>query len=98
MIFKKKSTFAPMFLIMKKIVGFLSFIFSLVILFSCEPGRDDNGDLLFGITPSKDTMKLLEQNTVPDSSFSISTFPHTHSVLNSGSVKESGKQGDISLK
>lgn len=35
---------------MKKLIALFSFIFSLVILFSCEPGRDENGDLLFGIT------------------------------------------------
>ena len=34
---------------MKRIISFLSFVFSLVILFSCEPGHDRNGDLLFGV-------------------------------------------------
>lgn len=34
---------------MKKFIGFLTFVFSLVILFSCEPSRDVNGDLLFGL-------------------------------------------------
>lgn len=37
---------------MKNIFGFFSFIFSLVILFSCEPSRAENGDLLFGINNS----------------------------------------------
>ena len=40
---------------MKKIFGFLSLIFSMVILFSCEPSRAENGDLLFGINNSGGT-------------------------------------------
>ncbi len=34
---------------MKKIPGILTLILSLVILFSCEPSRDGNGDFLIGI-------------------------------------------------
>lgn len=56
------STFAQIFLIMKKLVGFLSFIFSVVILFSCEPGRDESGDLLFGVNPpNQNEARLLKK-------------------------------------
>lgn len=34
---------------MKKLLYFFTFAFSLLIVFSCEPARDQNGDLLFGV-------------------------------------------------
>ena len=48
---------------MKRIFGGLSFIFSLVILFSCEPGRDENGDLLFGVIPPNQKAVLKKIST-----------------------------------
>lgn len=46
---KKRVLLFKYFLIMKKIIGFVSFVFSFLILVCCEPGRAENGDLLFGL-------------------------------------------------
>lgn len=35
---------------MNKVLSILTFFFSIVILFSCEPNRDTNGDYLIGVT------------------------------------------------
>lgn len=40
---------------MKRILNILAFVFSVVILFSCEPRRDDNGDYLFGVDQNTGT-------------------------------------------
>ncbi len=40
---------------MKKLLYILGTVLSVVVLFSCEPGRDENGDLLFNVNePSYD--------------------------------------------
>lgn len=73
---------------MKKIIGFLSFVFSLVILFSCEPGRDENGDLLFGVNnPNQNggggttgVVKQLKSVTSKDDSGEIVTFNYTYGL------------------
>lgn len=46
---KKNITFALYTLTMKKLLYFFTFAFSLLIVFSCEPNRAENGDLLFGV-------------------------------------------------
>ena len=70
---------------MKKIFGFLSFIFSLVILFSCEPGRDENGDLLFGLNNDgtngggvSGNTRLLKKFTVTDPDGNVNTAIYTY--------------------
>ena len=40
---------------MNKILSLLTFAFSIVILFSCEPNRDTNGDYLIGVNQSGGT-------------------------------------------
>lgn len=44
-----------LFLKMKSFLHILTFLFSAVILFSCEPGRDENGDYLFGVIQNPNT-------------------------------------------
>ena len=70
---------------MKKLFGFLSFVFSLVILFSCEPGRDENGDLLFGVNNPGENgggttgiVKHLKSVTSKDDSGKTVTFNYTY--------------------
>lgn len=90
---------------MKKILGFLSFVFSLMILFSCEPGRDGNGDLLFGVQDpdhnggSTGKVKLLKKMTVTDKDGAVSTINYNYNagILNSVNLDEDGKKADISL-
>lgn len=90
---------------MKKLISFLSFIFSLILLFSCEPGRAENGDLLFGVTGpnqnggSTGQTKLLKKMTATDSSGEISTITYHYNsgILSSVNVDEDGDQFDISL-
>ncbi|WP_027377041.1 hypothetical protein [Kaistella palustris] len=36
---------------MKSLLPIFSLLFSAVVLWSCEPGRDENGDFLFGVDP-----------------------------------------------
>lgn len=40
---------------MKKYLGYFLFIFSLLLVFSCEPNRDENGDFLFGVQNPNET-------------------------------------------
>ena len=40
---------------MKGVTNILAFIFSLIILLSCEPRRDDNGDYLFGVNQNTES-------------------------------------------
>ncbi len=47
--FCKKDYFCKNIFKMTKTINILAFIFSLLIVFSCEPSRDDNGDLLNGL-------------------------------------------------
>ncbi len=90
---------------MKKLIGFLSFIFSLVILFSCEPGRAENGDLLFGVNePGQNgggtgQTKLLKKMTATNSDGEISTINYNYNsgILSSINVDEDGDQIDIFL-
>ena len=85
---------------MKKVFGLLSFVFSLFILFSCEPGRDENGDLLFGLDDPKPIEKLLlKKMTSINSDNEISTFVYNYSgkQLNSVNIDEDGLTSDILL-
>ena len=90
---------------MKKLIGFFSFLFSLVILFSCEPGRDENGDLLFGVNGpnqnggSTGQTKLLKKMTATDINGEVSTINYNYNsgILSSVNVTEDGDQVDISL-
>lgn len=83
---------------MKKLIGFLSFIFSLVLLFSCEPGRAENGDLLFGVNEPGQN-KLLKKMTATNSDGEISTINYNYNsgILSSINVDEDGDQIDIFL-
>lgn len=40
---------------MKKILNIFAFFLSLIVIISCEPGRDENGDLLFGVNNTGET-------------------------------------------
>ena len=59
---------------MNKFFNIFTFIFSLLLVISCEPGRAENGDLLFGVdgnggnngTGGTTTTKLLAKVTAPD--------------------------------
>ena len=90
---------------MKKLIGFLSFIFSLILLFSCEPGRAENGDLLFGVNePGQNgggtgQTKLLKKMTATNSDGEISTINYNYNsgILSSINVDEDGDQIDIFL-
>ena len=90
---------------MKKLIGFLSFIFSLILLFSCEPGRAENGDLLFGVNePGQNgggtgQIKLLKKMTATNSDGEISTnnYNYNSGILSSINVDEDGDQIDIFL-
>lgn len=90
---------------MKKVIGFLSLIFSLIFLFSCEPGRDTNGDLLFGIGESNENgggagkLKLLKKMTATDSDGAVTIFNYSYisGLLKSVAIDEEGNKSDISL-
>lgn len=91
---------------MKKIISFLSFVFSLVILFSCEPGRDENGDLLFGVNQNPETgggttgvSKLLKKMTATDNEGNMSTFIYNYEngLLKSVNINENEDQRDLDL-
>lgn len=87
---------------MKKIISFLSFVFSLVVLFSCEPGRDENGDLLFGVIQNPETSansKLLKKMTATDNEGNLSTFIYNYEngLLKSVSINENEDQRDLDL-
>lgn len=90
---------------MKKIIGLLSFVFSFMILVSCEPGRDENGDLLFGLNDPKDnggtntTALLLKKMTATNSDGEISTFVYNYTgkQLNSVNIDEDGQKSDMLL-
>lgn len=90
---------------MKKIFGFFSFVFSLMILFSCEPGRAENGDLLFGVKDpnpnggSTGQTKLLKKMTATNNDGEISTitYNYTKGILNSLNLDEDGAKVDIFL-
>ncbi|WP_304343670.1 hypothetical protein [Chryseobacterium koreense] len=68
---------------MKKLLYFFTFAFSLLIVFSCEPNRAENGDLLFGVggnsgngnTPT--VSKKLKSFTVNDGT-NVITYSFTY--------------------
>lgn len=51
--FEKKSIFAKIYREMNKIINIFTFLFAAFLLFSCEPGRAENGDFLFGVNPGE---------------------------------------------
>lgn len=83
--FQKKITFAKIIFKMKKSVQILSFIFSLLIIFSCEPSRAENGDLLNGVKEpeieidegTSTPTKLLKKVTIDDEG-DITTYTYIY--------------------
>lgn len=85
---------------MKNILNFIALLFSALILFSCEPGRDENGDLLFGLDDPKPIEELLlKKMTSTNSDDEISTFVYNYSgkQLTSVNIDEDGLTSDILL-
>ncbi|WHF50974.1 hypothetical protein QGN23_11100 [Chryseobacterium gotjawalense] len=91
---------------MKKLFGFLSFVFSLAILFSCEPGRDENGDLLFGVNNPGETggsgettgvVKQLKSVTSKEDTGETITYNYSYLLGKLVSVKTSDNSISYSL-
>lgn len=90
---------------MKKLFGFLSFVFSLAILFSCEPGRDENGDLLFGVNIPGDSggggttgvVKYLKSVTSKDDMGETITYNYSYLLGKLVNVKTSDNSISYSL-
>lgn len=91
---------------MKNVLNIVALIFSAFILFSCEPGRDENGDLLFGVIQNPETgggnggaAKLLKKMTTIDADQNISTFSYNYKEgkLESIIVDEEGETSDLLL-
>ena len=69
---------------MNKFFNILTLFFSIFILFSCEPGRAENGDLLFGVNGSSGSggggttvSKKLKSVTVDDGT-DVITYSYTY--------------------
>ncbi|QOW10901.1 hypothetical protein Q73A0000_11295 [Kaistella flava (ex Peng et al. 2021)] len=90
---------------MKKVLNIFVLIFSLVILFSCEPGRDENGDLLFGVEqPNQNggggttgVVKHLKSVTSKDDSGETVTFNYTYLLGKLVNVKASDNSVSYNL-
>lgn len=91
---------------MKKYIGHFLFIFSLLLVFSCEPNRAENGDFLFGVQNPGETgggngggntgaTKKLKKQTVVDPQGGISYFEYNYTGDQLTSV-HSDIDGDIS--
>jgi hypothetical protein len=70
---------------MKKFIKIFAYLFSLIIIISCEPGRDENGDYLFGVNEQENggdnggssVTKLLKKATIDDEG-DIVTFTYNY--------------------
>lgn len=69
---------------MKHIISILSAFFMVFVVVSCEPGRAENGDLLFGINGSEPTpdvvQKKLKSVTSKDDTGEIQTFTFAYTT------------------
>ena len=95
---------------MKNVLNILAFFFSAVILFSCEPRTDENGDYLFGVQNptgndstgtggSTSASKLLKKisSTDVDGLVSSFTYNYTAGVLTSANLDDDGDQSDFAF-
>jgi hypothetical protein len=83
---------------MKNVLNIFAFIFSAVILFSCEPRTDDNGDYLVGLNQNSDTgtgggttsvIKKIKSVTYDDPSGGVVTMNYNYTAGNLVSVRTS---------
>lgn len=75
---------------MKKLLTIFPFLLSLFVFFSCEPGRTENGDLLFGLNHNPQTgggsgtgsgtTKYLHKVTGPDDAGGNITFTYNYAL------------------
>lgn len=74
---------------MKHVLNIFALIFSALLLFSCEPSRDENGDYLFGVNPNPNTnpgggtsgnLKNLKSVTFDDGSGEKVTYNYTYAA------------------
>lgn len=85
---------------MKKSVQILSFIFSLLIMFSCEPSRAENGDLLHGIKENNTengTTKLLKKLTVNNNQGSAVTINYIYQGIQLTSITTSDNSSSYEI-
>lgn len=94
---------------MNKVLSILTFFFSIVILFSCEPNRDTNGDYLIGVTQpggngggsggGTGSTKLLKKMTSVDIDGAVSTFTYNYTagVLTSANLDDDGDKSDFAF-
>lgn len=61
---------------MKKLLYILGTVLSVVVLFSCEPGRDENGDLLFNVNEPSYDWELRFLSKVEDSAGGNTTYSY----------------------
>ena len=84
---------------MKKLLYIFPTLISLMLVFSCQPGRDENGDLLFGLDsnpPSgggtgggSGTAKYLHKVTAPDDAGGTYTLTYNYALGKLTSVRSS---------
>ncbi|MBD8017560.1 hypothetical protein [Kaistella pullorum] len=81
---------------MQTIKSFLILIISLTFVVSCQPGRDENGDLLFGLDTDaptggggSGTSKLLHKLTAPDGSGGNYTITYNYALGKLTNVRSS---------
>jgi len=81
---------------MQTIKSFLILIISLTLVVSCQPGRDENGDLLFGLDTDaptggggSGTSKLLHKLTAPDGSGGNYTITYNYALGKLTNVRSS---------
>lgn len=74
---------------MKHVLNIFALIFSALLLFSCEPSRDENGDYLFGVNPNSNinpgggtsgSLKNLKSVTFDDGSGEKVTYNYTYAA------------------